>query len=303
LLVLSGKNLKLSVIIVSVNGLPFIGDSLESLGQQSCRDEIEVILVDRCGDNVRNFVGQRYPWVKLIEASPETAIPTLRALAFRETSGDIIAVLEDHFIVEPDWARSMIEAHQSEYSVIGGSIENAACGKIVDWAAFFCDYSQAIKPLAEGEANILPGNNVSYKRPVIERFRDVIEAGVWDYTFHEHIKNAGISLYLIPSITVYHKMSARLGWFISQRYHLARSFAGMRFTNSSGFQRALYGAGSIVLPVILVKRIVTSVWKKGKHRRELFLSLPFLVLLLFSWGMGELFGYILGPGVSSSKVC
>ncbi|MCP4609846.1 MAG: glycosyltransferase [Planctomycetes bacterium] len=300
---MNGKNFKLSVIVVSVNGLPYIGDSLESLEQQYCRDEIEIILVDRCGDSVRDFVGQKYPSVKIIKASQETTIPILRALAFRETSGEIIAVLEDHCIVEPDWARSMIEAHQSEYSVIGGSIENAACGKIVDWAAFFCDYSQAIKPLPEGEANILPGNNVSYKRWVIERFRDVIEAGVWDHTLHEHIKDAGIYLYSIPSITVYHKMSARLGWFISQRYHLARSFAGMRFTNVSWFQRALYGAGSVLLPLILAKRIVTSVWKKGRYRRELFLSLPFLVLLLISWGIGELLGYILGLGISSSKVC
>ncbi|MDT8303837.1 MAG: glycosyltransferase [Sedimentisphaerales bacterium] len=300
---MSGQNLKLSVIIVSVNGLPYIGYSLKSLDQQYCRDEIEIILVDRCGDSVRNFVGQKYPTVKLIKASPETTIPKLRALAFREASADIIAVLEDHCIVESDWAQRMIEAHRSEYSVIGGSIENAACEKLVDWAAFFCDYSQAIKPLPEGQANILPGNNVSYKRLVIERFRDVIEAEVWDYTLHEHIKNAGISLYSIPSITVHHKISASLGWFISQRYHLARSFAGMRFVNASGFQRVLYGAGSVLLPVVLAKRIVTNVWKKGRYRRELFLSLPFLMLLVFSWGIGELFGYILGPGVSSSKVC
>ena len=299
---MSKNNLKLSVIIVSVNGLPFIGDSLESLGQQSCRDEIEVILVDRCGDSVRNYIGQRYPWVKLIKASPETTIPKLRALAFRETSGDIVAVLEDHCIVESDWARCMIEAHRSEYSVIGGSIENTACEKLIDWASFFCEYSQATKPLPEGEVNILPGNNVSYKKWVLERFHKVIEAGVWDFTLHEHIKNAGITLYSMPSITVYHKMSASLVWFISQKYHLARSFAGMRFTNSSGFQRALYGAGSVLLPVILARRIVTCVWKKGKHRRELFLSLPFLVLLLVSWGIGELIGYLLGPGFSSSKV-
>jgi hypothetical protein len=285
-----------------VNGLPFIGDSLESLDQQSCRDEIEIILVDRCGDSVRDFVGQRYPSVKLIKASPETTIPKLRALAFRETSGDIVAVLEDHCIVESDWARCMIEAHQSEYSVIGGSIENTACDKLIDWASFFCEYSQATKPLPEGEVNILPGNNVSYKRQIIEHFRDVIDAGVWDFTLHEHIKNAGISLYSIPSITVYHKMSASLGWFISQKFHLARSFAGMRFTNSSGFQRVLYGAGSVLLPVILAKRIVTCVWKKGKNRRELFLSLPFLLLLLVSWGIGEFVGYIFGPGISSSRV-
>ena len=196
----------------------------------------------------------------------------------------------------------MIEAHRGEYPVIGGSVENAACERLIDWAAFFCEYSQATKPLPAGEVNIIPGNNVSYKRWVLERFYKLIEAGVWDFMLHEHIKNENISLHSIPSITVYHKMSASLVWFITQKFHFARSFAGMRFNTLFWFRRALYGAGAVLLPVILARRIVTCIWKKSKHRRELLLSLPILILLLLSWGLGEAVGYIFGAGSSPVKV-
>jgi glycosyltransferase involved in cell wall biosynthesis len=292
----------LSVVIASVNGLPILEECLESLHQQSGVKGLEVIVANRCADGVGTVLRERYPWVKLIEAPSDTTLPKLRAMAFQESSGDLVAVLEDHCLVEPNWARQMIEAHRSEYPVIGGSIENAACEKLVDWAAFFCEYSQAMKPTREGEVDAIPGNNVSYKRWIFQRFQHDIEAGVWDFVLHEHIRKENIPLYSIPSITVYHKMSRSLGWFIVQKFHFARSFAGMRLARSSWIRHLLYGAGGVILPSVLAKRIISCVWKKGRHRLELIISLPILMLLLLSWGLGETIGYIFGPGSSSVKV-
>jgi hypothetical protein len=221
----------------------------------------------------------------------------------QEASGDLVAVLEDHCLPEPDWAQGMVEAHRAEYPVIGGAVENAARDRLVDWAAFFCEYSQAMKPIPEGEVDTVPGNNVSYKRWILERFKHDIQAGIWDSKLHELIRNENIPLCSIPSITVYHKLSAKLSWFFVQKFHFARSFAGTRFTDPSLLQRVFYAAGSIILPLILAKRILFRVWKKGRYRGELIKSSPILMLLLFSWGAGEMIGYIFGPGSSSIKVC
>ncbi len=119
---------------------------------------------------------------------------------------------------------------------------------------------------------------------------------------HEHMKDAGLPLYSIPSITVHHKMSASLGWFITQKFHFARSFAGVRLTGASWYRHALYGAGTVLLPFVLAARIVSIVWKKKRHRRELLLCFPILIFLLLSWGLGEAVGYVFGAGSSSSKV-
>jgi len=296
------QNYSLSVIIASVNGLPILEECLESLQQQSAVEGLEVIVANRCGNDTGTILREKYPWVKLIEAPLRTTIPQLRAMAFQETSGDLVAVLEDHCIVEPDWARRMVEAHQREYLVVGGSIENAACEKLVDWAAFFCEYSQAMKPIPEGEVETIPGNNVCYKRSVLENFRKDIEAGVWDFVLHEHIRNEHIPLYSVPSITVHHKLSASVSWFLFQKFHFARSFAGTRFSNASRAHRIFYSAASILLPIILLKRIVSCVWHKGRNRSQLVKSSPVLLLLLIAWGLGEMAGYLAGPGSSSAKV-
>lgn len=298
----SANHQKLSVVIASVNGFPIIGECLESLRQQSGTEEIEVVVANRCADGVGTSIQEKYPRVKLIEAPVETSIPQLRAMAFRACQGDVVAVLEDHCIVDRDWARRMLEAHRGEYAVIGGSVDNAARERLVDWAAFFCEYSQAMKPLSEGEAENIPGNNVAYKRWVLERFRLEIETGIWDSTLHEWIRNAGIPLYRVPSLAVHHKMSASLAWFITQKFHFARSFSSMRFAGSSPIRRFAYGAGAALLPFVLAQRIVSRVWRSRVYRRELVLSFPILMLLLLSWGAGEAVGYIFGPGSSHAKV-
>ncbi len=292
----------LSVVIASVNGLPMLEECLESIRTGSETKQLEVIVANRCGNGIGTVLRLKYPWVRLIEAPERTTIPQLRAMAFQESSGDLVAVLEDHCIVESDWAQRMIEAQEGEYPVIGGSVENAARERLVDWAAFFCEYSQAMKPMPGGETDRIPGNNVSYKRWILENFQHDIEAGIWDFVLHERIRNQHIPLYSVPSITVYHKMSRSLGWFITQKFHFARSYAGMRFVNSSWSRRILYGGGTVLLPIMLTYRTVSCIWKKRRYHRELLLSLPALMLLILTWGLGEAIGYIFGTGSSSAKV-
>jgi glycosyltransferase involved in cell wall biosynthesis len=294
--------MRLSVVIASVNGFPVIGECLESLHQQAGAEGIEIVVANRCADGVATAIRETYPRVKLIEAPTETPIPQLRAMAFRACQGDVVAVLEDHCIVDRDWARRMLAAHRGEYPVIGGSVDNAACNRLVDWAAFFCEYSQAMKPLPEGKTDNIPGNNVAYKKWVLERFRPEIETGIWDSALHERIRNAGIPLYQIPSLAIHHKLSASLGWFIAQKFHFARSFSSMRLAGSAPTRRLIYGAGAVLLPLVLARRIVTRVWSSRVHRRELVLCFPILMLLLLSWGAGEAAGYLFGPGSSHAKV-
>src|SRR5262249_23634444 len=192
------------------------------------------------------------------------------------------------------WASNMLAAHRSPYPVIAGTVENAARKRLTDWAAFFCEYGQLMSPLPEGEAGNIPGNNVGYKRWILDRFWPQIESGLWDSTLHDHIRNSGIPLYRIPSLRVHHKMSASLWWFINQKFHFARSFASLRFADVSWLRRAAYAIGMVFLPVVLAQRIALQVWSRKTHRREFVLCFPILILLLLSWGAGEAAGYIFG---------
>jgi len=292
----------LSVIITSVNGLPILKECLDSLAGQEEAGAFEVIVADRCLGETGAMLTKKFPFVKVIEAPFQTPIPQLRALGVRNSSGEIVAVLEDHCLAAPDWAKHMREAHRFPYPVVGGSIENAACRRLVDWAAFFCEYHRVARPVAEGETGFVSGNNVSYKRRVLGEFLPDLEAGTWDFIIHERLKNAGHLLYLNPSILVYHKMSASLRWFLIQKYHFARSLAGTRAARMSWPARAALGGGAALLPLVQLVRILTTTWKKKRYRPRLLASLPFLIMLVLGGAAGEFAGSLTGSGSSASKV-
>ena len=293
----------LSVVVPSVNGWGDLQGCLEALSTDSAEVDLEILVADRVGDTVRIPLRHHYPHVRLLEAPPGTTIPALRAMAFRAARADVIGVIEDHVIVPANWARQMLETHEAGAYVVGGSIENAARDRLVDWAAFLCEYSHCIDPGAPGPTAWVMGNNVTYRRDLLERFRDTIEQGRWEDALHDAMVRAGIPLESRPDIRVGHKKHYTVTEYLAQRYFYARSYAAMRLADTARWRRILYGFAATGLPPVLLYRIVKRVWRTHRHRRELVLSLPLLAPFVTAWAGGEIVGSWLGPGDALAKVC
>jgi hypothetical protein len=293
----------LTVVVPSVNGLGDLMDCLAALSAQRTDVDLEVLVADRCGEPVRAEVRRTYPWARILEAPSGTTIPDLRAMAFREACGNSVAVIEDHVIVPPGWARALLDAQAGTDVVVGGAIENAAVDRLVDWAAFLCEYSHCITPLPEGPADWLPGNNVVYPRALLWRYESVLGRGQWENRLHDAMRRDGVPLVCRPQIAVGHKKHYTVGEYLSQRYLYARSYAGARVADASLPTRLSYGAGALALPPLLMFRTVRRVVAKRRHRAELVRSLPLLAVFVVSWAWGEMVGYIAGPGDSLAKVC
>jgi hypothetical protein len=293
----------LTVVVPSVNGLGDLTGCLDALARQRPDVELEVLVADRCGEPVRAEVRRRHPWVRLLEAPSGTTIPDLRAMAFAAATGRSVAVIEDHVIVPEGWARALLEAQGGREIVVGGAIENAAVDGWVDWAAFLCEYSHCIVPLPDGPTDWLPGNNVVYPRALLARYQSVLGRGQWENRLHDAMRRDGISLVCRPEIRVGHKKHYTVGEYLSQRYLYARSYAGARVADASLPKRLGYGAAALALPPLLMFRTVSRIVAKRRHRAELVRSLPLLAVFVVSWALGEMVGYVAGPGDSLAKVC
>jgi hypothetical protein len=226
----------------------------------------------------------------------------MRALAFLHVTAEAVAVIEDHVIVPPTWGRQLLDALAGGADVVGGSIENAATETLMDWASFLCEYSACIPPLPAGEATWLPGNNIVYRRQLLQRFRSVVEEGKWENHLHDSMRAGGIKLICRPEIVVGHKMHFTFFGYLSQRYLYARSYAGARVAGASPGRRLAYGVAAFCLPPLLFYRTVRSIVAKRRHLRQLTASLPLLCIFVTSWGIGEIVGYWFGSGTALSKV-
>lgn len=294
---------ELSVVIPSVNGFSDLRECLDALVRQSDQVRLELLVVERCGESVRRQVRERYPSVHLIEVDASVTIPEMRAVAFDRATAPAVAVIEDHVIVPPDWARRLLAALGGGEQVIGGAVENAATETTLDWAAFLCEYSHCLPPLPAGQAEWLTGNNVVYPRAVLERHRGATHAGKWENHLHDALKASGVPLVCDPAIVVGHKKHYTFGEYLTQRYLYSRSYAGARVDGAGPVKRLAYGAVSLLLPPLLFYRTVTRIRAKGRHLDKLTLSLPLIAVFVVSWGIGEAVGSVFGAGDSLQKVC
>ena len=148
----------IAVVIPLVNPLPVVIECLEALAAEQAQASAEIIVVDRCHGATRESIQKRFPWVRLVNADADQSIPELRAIGVAASHAEIVAMIEDHCVVCPGWLEQVRASLASEgaakYAAVGGPVENAAVTRIIDWAAFLCEYSGAIPPLPTGDAQV-----------------------------------------------------------------------------------------------------------------------------------------------------
>ncbi len=291
---------ELSVVVAAVNGPGVLDPTLDALDAQPSRDRMEVIVVDPLGGEQRDRLRPRRPAVVVVE-SERQPIPLLRHLGVRCSRGRIVAILEDHGRVAPDWAASILKAHQGPWGAVGGTVENGRKG-LVNWAVFFCEYAPYMGPVVEGEAADLPGNNIAYKRPHLMRHAHVLAQGRWESWINDGLRADGIPIASTNSVVVHHIKPFRLGYFLVQRFHFARSYAGMRRGDQTPLKRLIYGVGSAALPALLMARVTRTVLRKRRHLARFAAASPLVLLFLTVGALGEMVGYLFGPGASLEKV-
>lgn len=290
---------RLSVVVASVNGFPYLADCLAALERTA--SWTEVIVADSTDEATRARVREAWPAVRLLSFDAPTTIPELRAAGIAAGTAPYVALIEDHCVVRPGWAERIVRHHQGGHAVVGGPIHNAVDDRIRDWAAFFCEYSAYLEPGPAGPAPGLPGMNVSYDRTAVAAIADLLAEGRWETWLHARLLERHFELWADPALVIDHAKDFDLREFLSQRYHYSRSYAGMR-NGELGWKRALYVLSAPLLPPLLYARIAGNVLRAGGRARTLFAATPLVLLYLAVWTYGEVVGYTLGGGRSLLEV-
>lgn len=291
----------LSIVIASVNGWDVLRQTLDSIDVLPERGRIEVVIVATAAPIVERL-RHREPRVRVIHFGEKRPIPRLRYLGVKQTRGDLVAILEDHAEVDRRWASSLLDAHADpDLGAVGGAVENGKVG-LVNWAVFFCEYTTYMSPVAEGETDDLPGNNIAYKRDHLMRHAEVLDDGKWESWINDRLREEGVPIASTNRAVVRHIKSFRLGYFLTQRFHFAKSYAGMRRVDQSWAKRFVYGVGSMALPALLLARATRLALKKRRHLGMFAACMPLLALFFTVGAFGEMAGYLIGPGSSLDRV-
>jgi len=305
---------RLSIVVVIVSDTVSgkatasqLANCLESLSTQRAAQEevpsMEILVPHYTVVEGLDAVKRRFPDVRFLavdDLKTYTGLPgnrehhdELRARGLAEASGEIIALLEDHARVDPQWCARISHAHRQAYAVIGGAIENGL-DLPLNWAVYFCDFFRYQNPLPEGPSGFASDANSSYKRSALESIRPI-----WQEVFHETAVNGtllerGETIALSPGIVVYqNRQDLQTQAALRERFVWGRSYASTRSHLVSTASRVIYAALSPVLPLVLTLRIGRSAFSKNRGA-EFLKAAPALVLLTAAWSFGEMAGYLTG---------
>lgn len=286
---------QISVVMATKNPGQRLYPCLDSLLDQDPSVTAEIIVADASTDGSEQILRARYPDVRVLHFDSSMGPPQLIREALRQARGQIIAVTDAHCRFPPGWTVRLRQAHEADYPVIGGAVENGNSNGLLNWAFFFADYGAFMLPAPRRATSVLAGNHVTYKKSLIELKFDCMREGFWKVFFHQDLQREGVRFLFDPSLVVY---CARHDTFLnfSRRYFRdARLFAALRCKRMSSRARFLRLLATPVLPAVLFYRRLIALRTRG-YRMRFLKSLPFLAVFVTVWAIGEFVGYVLGPG-------
>lgn len=293
---------ELSIVVACRESSNDLASFLNGLKQQVRGQQVEVIVAGCQSSAAPGDYAADYPGVAFIPLPEKATLPRLFQAGISRSTGGIIALTDTMCEPDPGWVRAILEAHKAPAPVIGGAVEMNGISRLIDWAAYFCEYGQFMLPLTNGPTTEVPGNNLSFKRRALDDGKEFTHDGFWKTYWCRKLQEEGIELELRPSIIVYYQRTLELIPFLVRRFHHGRCFAGMRVARASLLMRVAYAAGSFLLPFVFLSRTISRVVPKKRYLTRFFLSLPIVALAIVSWSIGECCGYLSGAGKSCAHV-
>ncbi|HEX8968679.1 MAG TPA: glycosyltransferase [Chloroflexota bacterium] len=262
----------------------------------------EVLVVCGSQDGTAEMVERDFAWARVVRCPPGTGLGELRARGLAMATGDPIVFLDVYCRVGPGWLKRWRDEPWAHYAAVGGLVEPRARASLGEWAAFLSEYGGYLPPLAAGETDHLLGNNVGFRRDALEQAGVMGVPQFWKTFAVWALAAHGERCWTDPRQVVGHVRSVTSGDFTIGRYWHGRCFGANRSDHTSWRTRLVRAATCPALPVLLTARLVRDVHPNRAYRRLLWQSLPFVLLYHAAWALGELDGYVRGPGPACSRL-
>jgi hypothetical protein len=290
----------ISVAIATGEGWPYVRDLIAAIRPDTEAIGGEIVVADGSAKPEPDLteVGPSVRWIKTEGGS----VFDTCSIALRATRGEVVALTEDHAIPREGWIPAIRRAHAAhpEAAAIGGAIESGASGQgLIEWASYFTTQGKHMAPLGNRVVPMTSNDaNVSYKRSALEEIAPDEGSGFMAILYNRRLAEQGKILRVDDSIVVDHMETVGFGWTTSIHFHNGRTISGFRrargMTRGDWLRVALFWA----LPAWRTLRALRIGLVKGRLRRQLLASMPFVLWLEYVQAAGHLVGYLAGPGGS-----
>lgn len=293
---------KVSVVIASCVGAPFLPACLRSLESQRRGEEVEFLVADRAGGEVAAMIARDFPWATLIRRPAGESVPDLRRHAIAAARADWIAIVEEHCVAAPNWIETVLRTIRPEVAAIGGPIVDDNYSRLMDWAVYLTEYNAYLPPYERGPSYNICGANCVYRRDLLDQHLPGCGNGYWEAELNAKLLAAGHSFINEPDLIVRHTGPFTFFYYLHQRFLFSRAFAGIRRPHVPAAKRLAYVFLAPLIVPLLILRTGQRIRTKGRYFGKFLAALPILIPVNITYVFGEWVGFLFGPGDSLSKI-
>jgi len=193
---------------------------VESLREQRCRDQIELVIItpSRSALAPDESALAGFGGVQIVEYGEMSSLPPMRAAGVRAAAAPVVFVGETHSFPQPGWAEAIIATHRAPWAVVMPGIGNANPATAISWAELVIDYGPWLQELPGGATDRFPTWPTTYKRDALlalgDRLPELLSQG--DGLLRA-LSEAGHRFYFEPAARVAHMNVPSHGPWIRER--------------------------------------------------------------------------------------
>ena len=257
--------------------------ALDALCAQTALDRIEIILVDMAPTPAPPLRMSRTARLHRTASPRELGWGAARLSGLALATAPVVAFAEDHCHPDPGWAAALIEAHNGPWVAIGYGFRNGNPKTYVSRASMVSDYGLWMLPGVRGEAWVLPGNNVSYKRDALLSLGDKLpDAMVNDIVAQEFFRARGLPMFVEPGAVAAHFNFESLAVCGRANHAWGRVMASRRAGAMRWSRRRRIAWGLLTPlgePPVYLARILRTARRRPGFGRALLAALPLLAVV------------------------
>ncbi len=301
----AGPDPSLSVIVSTPNGFDTLKPLLAHLRVQTVVNDVELVMV----------VPTRGPfepdplWLDMFHSWQLVRIPAFASLATGKAAGvrharaALVVLASDHSFPEPQWAESLVLAHQAGHAAVSAVVRNANPETNVSWADFLMHGGNALHGSKGEMMDSLPGHSCCYRRSVLLELGEDLESWLaMEAALPGGLRAQGHSLYLEPQAITARVNYAVFDSWIAASFFAGRVSAGLRTENWNALRRLLYCLAAIFVPYVRLARSLAAMERAGYAPHSIWRTVPHLWLGLTVESLGEFLGYATGAGKAESAL-
>jgi hypothetical protein len=279
---------ELSVIVGSLDAAGTLRECLSALSVACAGIATEILVVDASADDSARIAREAGSGVRVISLPVGSLVPALWGMGVREARGRVVAFTIGQCIVEPGWARALLEGLGAGAVGVGGRLDVRRGTSATGRATFFLRYSAWLS-VPDGPAQEIAGDNAAYDLAALRRVRDSESAPFWEVEAHARFRQLGQGLVIHPGATAWFTDDTSLGTMAARRF--AHGHHSGSFRVRSGIRtRWQMVFGAPLVPVVLLVRVARRVVRAPGHLLGFVSSLGAFMVLAAAWAAGEALG-------------